>query len=96
MLGEKMTAQRAYDVSMINRVCSRETLLEEAVRIAAQLAERPRFALALTKQAFNFIEDVQGKRTGMEGVFAMHHVAHSHNHRVYGAGTTMRPLKKKT
>jgi enoyl-CoA hydratase len=87
MLGEKMTAARAYELGMVNRVVPRESLLDEAMSIAAKLAERPRFALALTKQAFNLIDDLQGKRTGMDGVFAMHHLAHAHNQLVHGTAS---------
>jgi enoyl-CoA hydratase/carnithine racemase len=98
MLGEKMTAQRAHEVGMVNRVVRGDRLLEEALSIGQRLAERPRFALALTKQAFNFVDDLQGKRTAMEGVFAMHHLAHSHNYAVHGMGVSMRSPKdiKKT
>ena len=39
----------------------------------------PRLGLSLTKQAINHIEDLQGKRTGMDAVFHMHHFAHAHN-----------------
>jgi enoyl-CoA hydratase len=90
MLGERMPAQRAYEVGMVNRVVPRERLFDEALAIGERLAERPRFALALTKQAFNFIDDVQGRRTGMEGVFAMHHLAHAHNNIQQGMGVTTR------
>lgn len=85
MLGEKMTAARAYEVGMVNRVVGPEALVEEALRIGQRLAQRPRFALALTKQAFNFVDDLQGKRNAMEGVFAMHHLAHTHNRIVHGS-----------
>jgi enoyl-CoA hydratase len=99
MLGEKMSAARAHEVGMVNRVVSRDQLLDEAMRIGERLAERPRFALALTKQAFNFVDDLQGKRNAMEGVFAMHHLAHTHNRVVYGSSVAMRSpaeIKKTT
>ena len=35
--------------------------------------------LALAKQAVNHIEDLQGKRTGMDAAFAWHHFAHTHS-----------------
>jgi enoyl-CoA hydratase len=89
MLGEKMSAARAYEVGMVNRLVANDRLLDEAMKIAERLSERPRFALALTKQAFNFVDDLQGKRNAMEGVFAMHHLAHSHNQAVYGSGVAM-------
>ncbi|MDB5430842.1 MAG: enoyl-CoA hydratase [Caulobacter sp.] len=79
MLGEKMNAQRAFDVGMVNRVTTREALDEDAIAIAEKLATRPRFAMALAKQALNFVEDLRGKRSAMDGVFAMHHLAHAHN-----------------
>lgn len=89
MLGEKMPARRAYEVGMVNRVVSRDDLLSEALAIGDRLAARPRFALALTKQAFNFVDDLQGKRNAMDGVFAMHHLAHTHNRVVYGRGVAI-------
>ena len=67
MLGEKMTAQRAQAYGMVNHVVPREELFEFALAMAEKLASRPRFALALTKQAFNLVDDIQGKRTAMEG-----------------------------
>jgi enoyl-CoA hydratase len=85
MLGEKMPAARAYQVGMVNRVVPREQLMDEVMAMADKLAQRPRFALALTKQAFNFVDDLKGKRNAMDGVFAMHHLAHTHNQVVYGS-----------
>ncbi|MEV6955049.1 enoyl-CoA hydratase-related protein [Streptomyces sp. NPDC051183] len=37
------------------------------------------FGLALTKRAVNQAEDLQGMHTGMDSVFALHHLAHAHN-----------------
>lgn len=99
MLGEKMPAARAHEVGMVNRLAPRETLLDEALQIGERLAQRPRFAVALAKQAFNFIDDLQGKRNAMEGVFAMHHLAHAHNRLVHGspvAVSSPQEIKKST
>jgi enoyl-CoA hydratase/carnithine racemase len=78
-LGERMSADRAYQMGMVNRVFARDNLETETYDIAARVASMPRLALALTKQAINHVEDLQGKRTGMEAVFAMHHFAHAQN-----------------
>jgi enoyl-CoA hydratase len=75
MLGERMTARRAYEVGMVNRVVAAEALDQTALEIAMRLSERPRFALALTKQAMNLAEDIMGKRASMESTFAFHHLA---------------------
>lgn len=99
MLGEKMTAARAHQVGMVNRLVPPEGLMDEAMRMARRVAERPRFAVSLTKQAFNFVDDLQGKRNAMEGVFAMHHLAHTHNRIVYGSPVAVRSpqeIKKTT
>jgi enoyl-CoA hydratase len=78
-LGERISAERAYQMGMLNRVFSKDGLEENTYDIAARVAKMPRMGLALTKQAINHIEDLQGKRTGMDAVFAMHHFAHAHN-----------------
>jgi enoyl-CoA hydratase len=84
LLGRRMPAQRAYQFGMVNEIFPRETLREEVAKIAAEIADRDRFGLALTKQAFNFVEDLRGKRQAMDGVFHMHHLAHAHNQLMTG------------
>jgi enoyl-CoA hydratase len=84
LLGRRMPASRAYQFGMVNEIFPRETLREEVAKIAAEIAERDRFGLALTKQAFNFVEDLRGKRQAMDGVFHMHHLAHAHNQLMTG------------
>lgn len=83
-LGERMSSSRAYELGMVNRVVPRDKLEDEAISIARKVAQQPRMGLALTKQAVNHIEDLQGKRNGMEAVFAWHHFAHVHNDQVSG------------
>ena len=83
-LGQRMSAQRAEQFGMVNRVVPRDAL-ESSVREMAQvLAEMPRLGLALTKQAINHVEDLRGKRTAMDAVFHMHHFAHAQNDLVSG------------
>ncbi|WBX82788.1 enoyl-CoA hydratase [Sphingosinicella microcystinivorans] len=84
LLGERMPAERAYQFGMVNRIYPRESLRAEVARIAAEIAQRDRFGLALTKQAINFVEDLRGKRQAMDGVFHMHHLAHAHNQLMTG------------
>lgn len=84
MLGDRMPAARAYELGMVNRVVPRDELHNEALKMAQRIATQPRMGLALTKQAINHIEDLQGKRTGMEAAFAWHHFAHVHNEQVSG------------
>ncbi|MFC9553498.1 enoyl-CoA hydratase [Rhodococcus sp. NPDC056960] len=77
--GDRFTAQRAYEVGMVNRVVPREDLQQETLAIAGRIAAMPRFGLALTKRAVNQCEDQMGMRNGMDSVFGLHHFAHAHN-----------------
>ncbi|MCW3479673.1 enoyl-CoA hydratase [Neisseriaceae bacterium JH1-16] len=83
-LGERMSAERAYQMGMVNKVVTREALPDEVRAIAHRIAAMPRLGLALTKQAINHVEDLQGKRAGMDAAFAWHHFAHAHNELVSG------------
>jgi enoyl-CoA hydratase len=83
-LGERMGAERAERMGMVNRVVPRDALEETAYGMAAKVAQMPRLGLTLTKQAVNHVEDLQGKRTAMDAVFAWHHFAHAHNELVSG------------
>lgn len=78
-LGEKLGAERARDIGMINRVVPRASLEQETLAIAARIAEKPRFGLALTKKAINQAEDRLGMRDTMDATYALHHLAHAHN-----------------
>jgi enoyl-CoA hydratase len=77
--GEKLGAARARELGMVNRVVSREALLDDTLALAARISEMPRFALALTKQAINQAEDRMGLRETMDATYALHHLAHAHN-----------------
>ena len=78
-LGEKMSAARAHEIGMINRVVPRERLVADTLAIAERVASMPRFGLALAKKAINQAEDRMGLRDVMDSTFALHHLAHSHN-----------------
>lgn len=84
MTGDRMGAERAYQMGMVNRVVPRDQLEAETYALAARVATQPRMGLALTKQAINHVEDLQGKRTAMDAVFAWHHFAHTHNELLSG------------
>lgn len=84
MTGDRMSAGRAYDVGMVNRVVPRAELEATTYELAGRIARQPRMGLALTKQAINHVEDLAGKRTAMDAVFAWHHFAHTHNELVSG------------
>jgi enoyl-CoA hydratase len=77
--GDRMSAERAWQMGMVNRVVARGELESATYALAAKVAAQPRMALALTKQAVNHVEELQGKRNAMEAAFAWHQFAHSHS-----------------
>ena len=85
-LGERMSAERAYQMGMVNKVVPRDQLQAAVDEWAAKISRQPRLGLALTKTVINRVEDLQGLRTTMDLAFGYHHFAHAHS-QVLGAGT---------
>jgi len=77
--GDRMGAQRAYELGMVNRVVERQSLMDETVAIAARIAEMPQFGLMLVKQAINQAQDRQGYRAATDAAFGLHQLAHASN-----------------
>jgi 2-(1,2-epoxy-1,2-dihydrophenyl)acetyl-CoA isomerase len=53
MTAEKIEARRAYEMGMVYRVCSADTLQQEAMSLASELSSMPTRGLGLTKRALN-------------------------------------------
>lgn len=77
-LGERMPAERAHALGMVNRIVDAADLEDEVSRIAERLGKLPPFGVTLAKQAFNQAEDMMGKRAAMDASFNLHHLAHAH------------------
>ncbi|MFI9306295.1 enoyl-CoA hydratase [Streptomyces triculaminicus] len=77
--GDRMSARRAYEIGMVNRLVPRGELAEHTTALAERVARMPRMGLALAKRAVNQAEDLQGLHAGLDSVFALHHLAHAHN-----------------
>lgn len=84
-LGDRMKADRAYMMGMVNRVVPRNELETQTYQIANRIAQQPRLGLALTKTVINRVEELQGLRTTMDVAFGYHHFAHAHS-QLLGAG----------
>jgi enoyl-CoA hydratase/carnithine racemase len=53
LLGDFISAERAAQIGLYNRVVPAERVLEEATEIAVRLARGPSVAIGVTKQALN-------------------------------------------
>ncbi|ASP48268.1 enoyl-CoA hydratase [Cognaticolwellia beringensis] len=82
--GDRMPAERAYQMGMVNRVVPAASLREETFNMAERIAQMPRMGLQLTKQVINNAEDLMGKRSTMDMAFGLHHFAHVHNEAISG------------
>lgn len=82
--GDRMSAERAYQMGMVNRVVPADNLREDTLALADKIAKMPRLGLQLTKQVINNAEDLMGKRSTMDMAFGMHHFAHVHNEAISG------------
>lgn len=51
--GKTVSGEEAYRIGLVNKVVSKETLLEEAKTWAKELASKPKVAMALLKQAID-------------------------------------------
>ncbi|BDI06244.1 enoyl-CoA hydratase [Sphaerotilus microaerophilus] len=84
-LGERMKAERAYQMGMVNKLVPRDELEAATYDWARKIAQQPRLGLALTKTVINRVEELQGLRTTMDVAFGYHHFAHAHS-QLLGAG----------
>ena len=53
MLGDRVSAEDAFRIGLVNRIVAPEALLDEARALAARLAAGPSFALGMTKTLLN-------------------------------------------
>jgi len=81
---EPITAAEGYRLGMINHVVSRAELESFTLALARKIARYPAFALKLAKESVNASVDAQGRLQGMRTAFALHQLAHWHNHALYG------------
>lgn len=84
-LGERLPAQRAHAMGMVNRIVAPDALEAETLALAARIAAQPRLGLALAKQVLNRAEELQGLRATIDMAYGYHQLAHAHG-QVIGQG----------
>ena len=90
--GERITADRARELGMVNRVVPREELREATSALAETIAEMPRFGLALAKKAVNATQGAMGQRAALDSAFALHQLAHVQNELETGSRTASKKV----
>lgn len=75
--GSTITAQRAMDWGLVNRVVPRDALLVETRELAVAVASMPPRAVELTKLSINRSLDAMGQATSWSEHFFIHQLSHS-------------------
>ena len=74
--GEKVSAQEAYRIGMVNRVVPEPELRSTALELAQRIAQAPPFGVRLMKRSLNRSLDVQGLRNALNAHFDTHQLSH--------------------
>lgn len=74
--GERLTANEAKALGMVNRVSASEQLDADAMALAQRIAKAPPFALQVLKKSLNRSVDVQGMRQALSAHFDVHQLSH--------------------
>lgn len=74
--GRFISAEEAEKLGMVNRVVPRESLDEEVLSLAREIAQMPPFALAQAKRAVNQTLDIMGFYNSLQSVFDIHATGH--------------------
>ena len=78
-----LSAEEAKQLGMVNQIVPKEKLQDAALEMAAKITKKSLFALKLTKEAVNVVQDVQGRPQAMQTSFALHQLAHTHWLKLY-------------
>ena len=82
--GEWLSAGRAHQLGMVNRVVPAAELGAAGLELATRIARKPGFAVRAAKLAINQAEDSMGRWQALRHGFALHHLTHANNRLKYG------------
>lgn len=74
--GERLSAQKACEYGMVNKVVPADSLEAETMAMAQRIAKAPPFAMRLVKKSLNRSMDVQGMRQALSAHFDLHQLSH--------------------
>lgn len=74
--GERMTAEQAREIGMVNRVVPDAELERTTLELAQRIAQAPPFAMRVVKRSLNRVWDAQSMRVVMQAHFDAHQAVH--------------------
>jgi enoyl-CoA hydratase/carnithine racemase len=75
---DRITAEEAEKLGMVNKVVPRERLDEATMELAARIAEMNPFALSQAKRMVNSTLDIMGQHNALHAAFNIHTTGHGH------------------
>ena len=75
--GDAITAQKAEQIGMVNRVVPLDELVPATLALAQKIARNDAFALRMAKRAVNLTLDIRGYTNAINAIFDMHHLGHA-------------------
>ena len=82
--GRAITAAVAKELGMVNRVVPRESLMEQTLTLAREIAAQPMMGLKLAKESVNQTQNSQGLYESLRAAMAHQQMGHAHNRIVHG------------
>jgi enoyl-CoA hydratase len=74
--GERMGAEEAHRIGLVNRLAPRTALEEVTLALAQQIARTPPFAMKVLKRSLNRTAEIQGMRSALSAHFETHQITH--------------------
>jgi len=78
-MGERVSARRAYELGIVNKVVAIGELPDAAMQVAQRIAQAPPFAMRILKKSLNRVADAQGMRQALSAHFDLHQLSHVSN-----------------
>ena len=82
--GDKITADEAKALGMLNHVVPRDALHDFTQTLARRIAIRPSMGLRLAKQSVNQAQDAQGFSSALQSAMSLQQLGHANNQIVHG------------
>jgi enoyl-CoA hydratase len=75
--GDKIGAEEAWRLGLVNRVVARDELMERTLELARTVALVPPATAQLMKESINYVSELQGKPESWKYHFMAHHWMHN-------------------
>ena len=70
---------------MVNRVVPRDSLAQETMSLAEEIAQQPLMGIKTAKESVNQMQDAQGFYNALRSAMTLQQFGHAQNHIVHGS-----------